>query len=420
MTSNWSGNYTVGDTNFASVLLIQNSGMLLNGAVILGNTTGSSNNSVSITGLGSVCNNGAVDLHVGQNGPGNRLVISNGGLVVVGRNSFNGSYVGSNLSSSNNSVLVTDSGSVWSNSGTLSFGYASPGNSLVVSNGGRLVDSAGYIYSGSGVTSNNVSVTGPGSVWNNTGTLVVGQGKGSGNSLVISDGGLVISTHGILLSPSNSVLVSGAGSVWSNRNDLYLGSVGSGNTLVISNGGQMVNSIGYIGYGSGSSGSSNSVRVVNGGVWQNSVLYVGYQSSSNSLVIVGGSVDATNPVVGAASPTCDNVVELDSGSLIVTNNGTGVLGGAPWRIDRQWRCAAGRHTGNDEWLRVLGSHWRYADRGQRGSRPKYVSHRIRHAARQRHPCHLDDGTGRNQRVAGYSPGEPTAAIPRMALPTSSS
>jgi len=104
VTSNRSGSYTVGDTNFASVLLIQNSGMLFNGAGILGNTAGSSNNSVSVTGLGSVWNNGAADLHVGQNGPGNRLVISNGG---------------------------------------------------------RLVDSTGYIYSGSGVTSNNVSVTGP-------------------------------------------------------------------------------------------------------------------------------------------------------------------------------------------------------------------------------------------------------------------
>jgi hypothetical protein len=71
--------------------------------------------------------------------------------------------------------------------------------------------------------------------------------------------------------------------------------------------------------------SNNTVCVVNGGTWQSGVLYVGDGGSSNSVAISGGSVSATNLVVGFASTLCNNVVELDSGSVTVTNSGTGVL-----------------------------------------------------------------------------------------------
>jgi hypothetical protein len=60
-------------------------------------------------------------------------------------------------------------------------------------------------------------------------------------------------------------------------------------------------------------------------------------------VVAGGSVLATSLVVGAASPTCDNFVELDSGSLFVTNatgdavlevrNGTLILNGGRLQVD---------------------------------------------------------------------------------------
>src|ERR1019366_4399913 len=38
-----------------------------------------------------------------------------------------------------------------------------------------------------------------------------------------------------------------------------------------------------------------------------------------------GSVFATSLTIGLASPTCDNLVQLNSGTLAVTNFGTGVL-----------------------------------------------------------------------------------------------
>jgi hypothetical protein len=60
-------------------------------------------------------------------------------------------------------------------------------------------------------------------------------------------------------------------------------------------------------------------------------------------VVSGGSVIATSLVIGAASPTCDNFVELDSGSLLVTNAtgdavlevryGTLILNGGTLQVD---------------------------------------------------------------------------------------
>ncbi len=381
VTSNWSFPfYTVGNITFADALLIENGGVLADSEAAVGAAASSSNNLVLVTDTSSVWSNGN-RIYVGQSGADNSLVISNGGSVIsladgvtvgvnasssnnsvlvtdpgsvlhdrssftVGQNGDNNSLVinnggvvaaggssliGSAATSSNNSVLVADSGSVWSNSGTLTVGYNSAGNNLVISNGGQVVDVGGDIggVNETGGSGNSVLVSGSESVWNNSGTLVVGGGKGAGNSLVVSNGGEVTSAYGYLASISNSVLVSGGGSVWSNRNDLYLGQAGPGNALVISDSGQVIDSTAYLGYSSGVSGSSNSVTVVTESVvrsaWRNNVLYVGYLGSANSLLIANGVVTATNVVIGAASPTCDNILELDSGSLIVTNNGAGVL-----------------------------------------------------------------------------------------------
>jgi autotransporter family porin len=383
VTNNWPRGYTVGSTNFSDVLLIENGGVLYD----ITGSLGSSNNYVLVTDTGSVWSN-LSDLYVGQTGSGNSLVISNGGRVVSGP--FNGGYdsvgqnvgsgnnsvlltgsgsvwienqskfavggggsgnmlvinqgglfvVGGNsyigggpgLSSSNNSVLVADNSTIWSNSGSLIVGPQTTGNSLVVSGGGQVVNTDAEIggLGETGASGNTVLVSGPGSVWNNSGTLVVGGNIPGNNSLIVSNGGEVTSAYGYLARASNSVLVSGAGSIWSNRNDLYVGQEGPGNSLVISNSGQVIDSTGYLGYNPGSGGSSNRVTVVTDGVlqrsaWRNNILYVGYFGSANSLEIADGLVTSTKVIIGALSTTCDNILELDSGSLIVTNNGTGVL-----------------------------------------------------------------------------------------------
>jgi T5SS/PEP-CTERM-associated repeat protein len=241
------------------------------------------------------------------------LVRSNGLLVCSGTGVFGNTFHGSN-----NSALVTGPGSVWSNAGVL-VGESGDRCSVVISNGGHMVSTASSTI-GDLSSSNSVLVTGSNSAWYCGSSVVVGN-YGVSNRLIISNGGQVTNTIATIgqTSGGHSALVTGSGSVWSNA---QLRLFFTGNSLVISNEGQVVVSgsseIGYL--------SSNSVRVVDGGAWQNNTLTVGHSGSANSLVIAGGFVTATSAVIGDASTTCDNILELDSGSLVVTNaTGTGVL-----------------------------------------------------------------------------------------------
>jgi autotransporter family porin len=231
VTSNWVGDYYVGYTNFADVLLIQNSGVLSNSQGILE----TSSNSVVVTGTGSVWSS-SVGLMIGVAGSGNSMVVKDGGRVTS-------SWPSVGYQGGKNAVLVTDSGSVWSNAGTLTLGWYEPGgNSLVISNGGQVFSTAAImgLYGGS---NNSVLVTGSGSVWSNSGTLEVGH-YGPLNKVAITDGGKVFTKYGVVggNSESNSASVSGFGSIWVNSGTLAV----ADSYLVITNGGQVLCGDGYL------------------------------------------------------------------------------------------------------------------------------------------------------------------------------
>jgi T5SS/PEP-CTERM-associated repeat protein len=130
---------------------------------------------------------------VGNYGSGNRLVISDGGSVFTPTNSF----IGYQTNSSNNSVLVTGAGSLWSNS-NLYVGYQGMSSSLIISHGGTVVATNSFIGYETNSTNNSVLVTGVGSLWSNSGTITIGTTNGGGgNSLTINNGGLVLASGGI-------------------------------------------------------------------------------------------------------------------------------------------------------------------------------------------------------------------------------
>jgi T5SS/PEP-CTERM-associated repeat protein len=244
---------------------------------------------------------------------------------------------------------ISGSGSIWTNSQGLTVGYWGADNELVVSNGGRIVASQLFWIGGdTGSSSNNSAVVdGDGSL------LTMGQGfsigiASSGNSLAVRHGGHVISGMGLpgftaLGNPNNHALVSDPGSKWQDGSSgLLLGANtgGSGNSLVISNQGQVVDLKAHVGF----LGDNNSVRVVDGGVWQSDILSVGFRGSSNLVVVAGGTILATNLIIGVRTQSWDNVLELDSGSVIVTNSAGNaelevrrcklILNGGTLRVDR--------------------------------------------------------------------------------------
>jgi len=110
VTNYWAGDYVVGSNTLADALLIRNAGVLSNANGYVGYLPASSSNYVMVTGTNSVWNSAAW-LELGYAGPGNSLVISNGGCVIAAD-----AKVGDASTSSGNTALITGAGSVWNSS----------------------------------------------------------------------------------------------------------------------------------------------------------------------------------------------------------------------------------------------------------------------------------------------------------------
>src|ERR1051325_1008482 len=127
VTSNANGVFILGNTGTNNFLSITNNGVLIDTTGTIGNASTANFNNAVITGTGSVWTNSGL-FTMGNSGSGNTLVITNGGKLVS-----NGSSepVGNTVSSSNNSITITGTGSVWTNpSGWFYLGNCGAGNRL--------------------------------------------------------------------------------------------------------------------------------------------------------------------------------------------------------------------------------------------------------------------------------------------------
>ena len=373
--SDWSisRNFFVGDSGAGNSLVINDGGYVEASWASIGYTADADHNRVVVDGERSEWD---VDtLYVGNQGSGNSLIITNGGRVTTGY-----TYVGAVEGAENNSVHVDGAGSAWNCSGILGIGLYSAGNNLVIQNGGVVTDETGYIGNRSSSVNNSVIVSGDNSAWINSSALIVGS-FGSGNSLVIENGGRVENTVGCIgLSSggsSNSVLVTGRGSVWQNYDSVYLGGErwvdsswkagGTGNSLTVEDGGQVLvgdvdtnnlsgikgivvgdadgaemvvangshvtnayevvdwdsyGGLTYIGLGTNESGS---VLVTGEGTtWSEHATYVGYEGSSNSLTISDGArLDNHYTYLGYSEGSDGNHL-LVTGSNTVLNSGVSI------------------------------------------------------------------------------------------------
>ena len=314
----------IGYQGSANSLIISNGGQVADPLGAVGFATGSASNTVLIMGMGSTWTNSG-NVFVGYSGTGNSLTITNGGRVLDST-----AYIGYSAGSSNNTVMFTGTGASWNHRGGLILGYSGGNNRLLMTDGsvmgGGRDQSPSYLGVNSSSSNNSALVTGAGTVWSNSSSFFVGN-AGSGNSLVVSNGAHLFSFGTVLgsatFSANNGATITGSGSVLSNSFTLYVGYGGSGNNLVVDDGGQFVNNTAYV--GNGSSSSNNIVKVAGGAVWRNGMLYVGNQGSSNALIIAGGSLVATGVTIGAASAVCNNRLEIDGGNLVVTNSATNAV-----------------------------------------------------------------------------------------------
>jgi fibronectin-binding autotransporter adhesin len=312
VTSNWSGDSIIGNSGtYADVLLIQSGGVLSNGTGYVGYGTGYSmgDNEVIISGTGSVWNNSG-SLDTGDMSDNNQLIVTNGGTLYSV-----GGVVG-DLSSQNNMVLITGAGSVWNNASNLTVGVANAGNnSLTIADGGAVYNTVGTLAIGTDSGGSTVVVTGSGSVLN-TGTLELDSDPG-GNSMIVSNGGVVNSTSsGIGGNQNNSVLITGKGSVW-NSGSLVIEGIDA--SLTISDGALVQSYEARL--QSGQSGSSVLVTG-SGSTWD-------IQGSLDEVTENRCSVTVSNEgTVIAGDVNLDNSssISISGGGLYITNGlDTGLL-----------------------------------------------------------------------------------------------
>jgi len=262
----------------------------------------------------------AGNLTVGTNDGNTSLnIIGPGGAVT---NAFG--IIGLNATSTNNFVLIRNTGAIWNNTSSLYVGDYGSGNHLVVSDGAVVANNYGHLGLYSDSSNNTALITGAGSLWTNRYDLTVGA-IGGGNQLVVSNAAVVANAVGILGyysgSDSNTVVVNGSGSLWTNMSDLYVGAIGSGNRLVVSNGAVVANVVCYVG---SDSGSSNNTVLITGpdSTWNNSSdLHVGRSGDGNELRLSsGGSASAAGSTHVGSEGGSNNLLHVDGGTLTVATN----------------------------------------------------------------------------------------------------
>ncbi len=247
--------------------------------------------------LDGVTNSVSGDLTVGTNGNSTMLSLTNAAAVDVSGQTV----IGYDAVSFSNVVDVAGVGSRFATLGNSFVGFNGSGNQLLITDGGYVSNGNGYISGANNADNNRVTVNGLNSTWNSSGQLYVGH-SGSSNALLIANGGRVANTSGrvglMFTAKNNYVTVTDANSLWTNSDALYVGWRGSANTLLITNGGRVENTFGYIGDGYIAdgyppAGGSNNQVIVTGSnsVWNNSFGFVvGYSSTFGSLRIANGGV----------------------------------------------------------------------------------------------------------------------------------
>lgn len=178
------GNFTIGWIGRDNTLVISNGGTVWGTSPTLGYLTGSERNQAIVTGAGSVWTNSG-NLYIGrQSSAGNELRILNGGAV------FNHeAWIDSNgAGSSNNTITISGAGSLWKNAADVYLGMQSGegGNRIFVSDAGTLV-AGGDLYAGydGGSVSNLVQVSSGGILEANA--LRIGAGAGN---QILNQGGV--------------------------------------------------------------------------------------------------------------------------------------------------------------------------------------------------------------------------------------
>lgn len=310
-------------------------------------------------------------------GNNNSVLVSNGGILSSASGSIGSGYAGSysysssyysyssssyySTSSTNNSLTVTGAGSRWDNAGTLAMGVMNGNsNSLRIENGGVVTNTSATVGQGRAYTSyswgsssagsgndNKVVVDGEGSTWNNSGNILLGNNNANGNSISISNGGVVTGgsleigkgsySSGLARADNNIVSVSGSGSLMDITGSITIGNAyAQGNTLSVGDGGTV--SAGSLSIATGNSvtldqggrllltGDFNSAQPgllsANGGVLSVEGMVSGFTNLNANVRLETANLNGPLTVHGIFAPGNSPADSIVNGALTIANDGT--------------------------------------------------------------------------------------------------
>jgi fibronectin-binding autotransporter adhesin len=320
----------VGQGGSGSSLIITNGGKVVSasGTSEIGASVSASNNFILVANTNSTLIVSA--LRVGNAGFGNQLIVSNSGQVTVTASSF---YLSSGAAT-NSTVIVTDAGSLIDHLGNdLRIGSSGTSGTMIVSNGAMVRTGGAVMLGNSGnANSNSLIVTGSGTIFTNTGLLSVG-GSGLSNYLSVANGGIVYSGSATIgsgnASSNNIAVVAGAGSQWVIGGTMTVGDGGASHQLIISNGGFVQSGAIIVGH-DGQSSNNMATVVGQGSLWRGTVVDVGDTPSASGslaslLVRDGGTLELSSGIITGlgGSGTISNrsgVFEFTTATPTITTN----------------------------------------------------------------------------------------------------
>jgi len=204
-------NVIVGSTGSGNYIdVTEGARMSSSGHVYLGYFGSSGDNSVRIDGSGTIWNSQG-QLSIGRDGSRNRVTVTNGAELLCAD-----AFIGRGVNDLNG-ISIDGSNTTFRVTGNLQMGNGGFGNYMVISRGGRVITSSASIDSlNPSGRSNTVWITGSQSLWSNTGSLYVGV-RSSLNYLRIADqatlstDSITVGNNGVsyenLLTVSNATLI---------------------------------------------------------------------------------------------------------------------------------------------------------------------------------------------------------------------
>ncbi|MCG3147432.1 MAG: hypothetical protein PCFJNLEI_00872 [Verrucomicrobiae bacterium] len=204
-------------TNNATVELARSGNAGFGLTVLFSNVTGVAGKTLSVT-----------------NSTGNNATLT----FVGNNNTFNGGVeirAGATVASAMSNAL--GSATVYVNGGTLQIANQDGlgAAAVVVSNGIAIGNVATVIYGGDGATERSSLVTGSGAVWTNIGTLIIGAGTGQSNKLTVANGGVLLASTALNVgggAGGNNQLIVDGGTVWATT----LRATNTGNQVILNSG----------------------------------------------------------------------------------------------------------------------------------------------------------------------------------------